>query len=179
MTNVSPSSLSGEDLAVVGPRRRREAAGLGRNSLPSVDLLAGPGVVRREESRDREACSRCRRRRATRGCRSRASGCDQAMNGLLVSSPFSDMSPEAPGRIAYTGRKRVGDVAGVDEQQTVGGKRRRDVDGRHPGQLPQHVAVEIVGTGLDRAGHDELGSPVVPPHERRRPVSADLALPLP
>src|SRR5580700_2921904 len=39
-----------EDLAVVGPRRRREAAHVGRNPLASVDFLAGPGVVCREES---------------------------------------------------------------------------------------------------------------------------------
>jgi len=39
-----------EDLAVVGPWRRREAAGLHRHALARVDLLAGPCIVAQQDA---------------------------------------------------------------------------------------------------------------------------------
>src|SRR5438552_19197137 len=38
-----------EDLAVIGPWRRREGAGGRVDALLTVDLLAGAGIVRRQE----------------------------------------------------------------------------------------------------------------------------------
>lgn len=84
------------------------------------------------------------------------------------------MSPDAPGRTAYTGRGFAPGYTGVEVDQPVLGEwRRHDIAG-HPSQLPQQLTVQIIRANLAMAGGHDLGSQVVLPHERRRPV-LDLA----
>ena len=90
--------VQAEDLAAVGPRRRRERSTV-RQTLPAEDLrtVAGseaahePQVVEHEQP----VVGNQRRRIVGRGL-----GLDHAINSFDVWSADSEMSPLAPGRIA-------------------------------------------------------------------------------
>src|SRR5260370_30493534 len=56
------------------------------------------------------------------------------------------------------------------------GKRRGNDDGRHVAQLPEELAVQVVGTYLVLAAGDDLGALLVLPHEGRGPVALLVAI---
>ena len=94
------------------------------------------------------------------------------MNRLAVSEPRSEMSPLAPGADGVDRALLVAEIPRAEIEQAELGERRGNGDGRHAGELPQQVAVEVVGAHAVGAGGDDLGPLLVLPDEGGRPVGA-------
>ena len=177
-TKVSPSSLNRKILPLYAQGEAREPARLRRDPLAAVNLLAGPRVVAQQETavEQRVVVVAVHERRGLVGAEQRL-----VPDDVLVAG-FVGLERDVAGRAGTDGvhgPRRRARVARVDvEQPVLGERRRRDVH-RHPAQLPEQLAVQIVRTDLVHARGDDLGAQLVLPDERRRPVLDLFALDAP
>ena len=160
-----------KDLAVVGPRRRREAADVAREALTAVDLFAGLGVVTEQEAavEQRVVVVAVDQRRGVVGAEHRLKPRDVLVAG------FFGLERDVAGSAGTNGvdrPQRPAGIAGADIQQAILGKRRRNGQLRHrPDSSHSNLPSSDVGAHLARAGRDDLGALLVFPDDRRRPVA--------
>ena len=132
-----------ENFPVVSPRRSREAARVSRDPLAAIDLLAGPGVLTRDEAavEQRVVIVAVYERRRVVG-RSGPRRPDDEVVGRLIGFERDVARRARPDGVRRS--KRVTDVARREIQQTVAVERRRNADRRHPREFPQQCARQIV-----------------------------------
>src|SRR5262249_2814816 len=70
----------------------------------------------------------------------------------------------------------IADIARSDIYKPVAGKRRRNRNKRHPAELPEKLAVKIIGTDPAGTGRNDFGLQLVFPNLRSGPVTAFLTI---
>ena len=161
----------GEDLAVISPRRRREAAGFGSDALTRIDLLARLRIIADQEAaiEERVVVVAVHQPRGAVGPKSRVAPGDElvASFALLQGDVTGGAGPDR-----VHGTDRIGQEARGDEQESVNRERRRDLERRHPRQFPLERPVKTVGPHLTTASRHDLRPERVLPYERCGPVAA-------
>ena len=136
-----------EDLAVVRPGRRGEAARFGGDALPAVDLLAGPRVVAEQKAavEQRVVVVAVDERRGVVGAEQRLIPGDVVRCSSRPASARCRRTRPAGSRRPDAAPARI---AGADVDQAVCRERRRRGQDGHALQFPEQLAVEIVRTAL-------------------------------